>query len=123
SISVNITDKLPSGEVAGSKANADFQSYVSKITKETQEFNEVYELLTRQATQGGNRDSLKLVFDNAYEIYKDAMTDIRLKFFKSNTNSFVSLLILPEIAEYTQNYSLVDSLYNSLASDVKKTIS
>lgn len=122
-ILVNITDKLPSGKVTGSTANSDFQSYVSKITRETQEFNEVYELLTKQATQGGNRDSLKLVFDNAYQIYKDAMNDIRLNFFKSNTNSFVSLLILPEIAEYTQNYSLVDSLYNLLASGVKKTIS
>lgn len=122
-ISVVITDKLPSGKVTGSKANSDFQAYIGKAGKETQDFNEVYELLTQQATQGGNRDSLKLVFDNAYEIYKTAMNDIRLQFFQTNTNSFVSLLILPEIAAYTQDYNLVDSLYNLLSGEVKKTIS
>jgi peroxiredoxin len=120
-IQVNISDKLKNGKITGSKANAEFNSYLKKTSFDTQEFNEFYEGLKKKAMTGANRDSLQLVFENAYGLYKKSINDTRLSYFKSNPGSFVSLLILPEIAEYSQNYTLTDSLYNLLSSDIKKS--
>jgi len=119
-IEVVIADKLSSGKVSGSKADQDFKAYLSKARPETEEFNEFYKQLEQKVLKGQNRDSLQLVFQNAYEIYQNATHGIRLAFMKSNPDAFISLLLLPEIAEYSQNYTLVDSLFNTLSSDIKK---
>jgi peroxiredoxin len=119
-INVVIADRLSSAQVTGSKADKDFKAYLSKTAPNTQEFNEFYELMKRKAMNGGNRDSLQLVFQNAYEIYKKETHNIRLDFIRKNPNTFMSLLLLPEIAEYSQNYKLIDSIYNLLGSDIKK---
>lgn len=119
-INVVIADRLSSAKVTGSKADKDFKAYLSKTAPNTQEFNEFYELMKRKAMNGGNRDSLQLVFQNAYEIYKKETHNIRLDFIRKNPNTFMSLLLLPEIAEYSQNYKLIDSIYNLLGSDIKK---
>ncbi|MBC8053867.1 MAG: AhpC/TSA family protein [Sphingobacteriaceae bacterium] len=120
-ISVAVADKLSASKVSGSKADADFKSYLSKMSADTKGFNEFYQMLTQKAKQGANRDSLQLVFENAYGIYKRETHKIRLAYLKSNRDAFVSLLLLPEIAESSQNYQLVDSLFSSLSEAVKIT--
>ncbi|MEJ6980833.1 TlpA disulfide reductase family protein [Pedobacter sp. P351] len=119
-INIAIADKLSSAKVSGSKADKDFKAYLSKTAPSTQGFNEFYEIMRQKAMNGGNRDSLQLVFQNAYENYKKEMHDARLGFLKTNPDTFMGLLLLPEIAEYSQNYKLVDSLYDLLGSDIKK---
>jgi peroxiredoxin len=120
-IKVALAEKLNSSKITGSKADTDFKAYLNKMSSETREFNEFYQLLTQKAKLGGNRDSLQLVFENAYSTYKKDAQKIRLNFLQSNKDAFVSVLLLPEIAEYTQNYNLVDSLFNSLSDDIKKS--
>ncbi|MBC7914646.1 MAG: AhpC/TSA family protein [Pyrinomonadaceae bacterium] len=122
-ITVNITNTLSSAQVKGSKVNDDFKSYIKRTALSSSEFNEFYELLKLKAVKGVNRDSLQLVFEGAYSIYKKELNDIRLAYFKSNHNAFVSLLLLPEISEYTQNFKLTDSLYNLLSPEIKRTTS
>lgn len=119
-VQVAIADKLSTAKVTGSKPDQDFKAYLNKTKGDTQDFNEFYTQLEQQVMRGANRDSLQVVFQNAYEIYKRDMNNIRLDFIKSHPDAFISLLLLPDIAEYSQNYQLVDSLYNSLAADVKK---
>lgn len=119
-INVIIADRLSSAKVTGSKADRDFKSYLGKTAPNNKEFNEFYEMMKSKAMSGGNRDSLQFVFQNAYEIYKKETHTIRLNFIKDNPNTFMSLLLLPEIAEYSQNYKLIDSLYNLLGNDIKK---
>ena len=119
-IQVAISDKLSTSKVTGSKADQDFKAYLNKTKADTEDFNEFYTQLEQQVMRGANRDSLQVVFQNAYEIYKKDMNSIRLGFVKSHPDAFISLLLLPDIAEYSQNYQLVDSLYNSLTADVKK---
>ena len=119
-IQVAISDKLSTSKVTGSKADQDFKAYLNKTKADTEDFNEFYTQLEQQVMRGANRDSLQVVFQNAYEIYKKDMNNIRLGFVKSHPDAFISLLLLPDIAEYSQNYQLVDSLYNSLTADVKK---
>jgi len=118
---VTIDNDLPSAKVSGSAVNDEFKAYITKTTAATHEFNEFYELLKLDALKGKNRDSLQLVFENGYSIYRKEMNEIRLNYFKAHPASFVSLLLLPEIAEYSQDYKLTDSLYNSLSATVKST--
>lgn len=120
-LSVAISDKLPSAKVVGSKADLDFKAYLKKQSSDTNEFNELYLQLMEQAKKGASRDSLQLVFQNAYEIYKKEIQNIRLDFIKSNPTAFISVLLLPEVAEYSQDYKMVDALFNQLSADVRKT--
>lgn len=121
SLSVGLSEKLSASKLSGSKADLDFKAYLSKMSASTADFNEFYLMLEQKAKQGAKRDSLQFVFENAYREYKQETHHIRLAFLKSNPGAFVSVLLLPEIAEFSQNYGLVDSLFNLLSADVKKT--
>ena len=120
-IQVTVAGELSDAKVTGSKADSDFKAYLSRTNAGTQEFNEFYKSLESQVLKGASRDSLQLVFQNGYEIYQKEINDIRLSFIKANPNAFISVLLLPEIAAYSQDYQLVDSLFGLLGSEIKNT--
>jgi peroxiredoxin len=120
-ITIQLKNTLTASIVSGSKADVDFKEYIAKTSAETHEFNEFYKELEKKAMQGSSRDSLQLVFQNGYQTYNHAMNTIRLAYVKANPGSFTSLLLLPEIVEYSQNYNQIDSLYASLGDDIKKS--
>lgn len=119
-IAVAITERLNKGQVSGSPADIDFKSYLAVLSSSTQEFNEFYQLLEQKVKKGENRDSLQLVFQNAYAIYQKEVHEKRMSFIKAHPDAFISLLLLPEIAKYTEDYTLVDGLYNSLSPSIKQ---
>lgn len=120
-ISITIAEKLSSAKVKGSKADTDFKAYLKLISTDTKDFNEFYTLLKEKAMRGADKDSLQLVFENGYQTYKKETHNNRLAFIRSNPDAFISLLLLPEIAEYGQNYQLVDSLYSTLTTAIRQT--
>ncbi|HEX8376196.1 MAG TPA: redoxin domain-containing protein [Pedobacter sp.] len=122
-IAVVINDKLKTAKVSGSAADKDFKLYLSEVNPHTQDINRFYESVTQQVLKGANRDSLQNVFGAAYQDYQRETNDIRINFIKSHPNAFISLILLPEVAEFTKDYIFVDSLYNRLSDEIKKTAS
>jgi peroxiredoxin len=120
-IAISINTLLREAKVTGSKTNDDFMRYLASTRTETEGINELYLHLNQQAAAGASQDSLGLVFNNAYSVYNKAMNDIRYEFIKTNPDAFISLILLPEVASYTDNYSLVDSLFDNLAGQIKAT--
>ena len=123
SISIVIKDNLKTAQVSGSAADQDFKRYLSEVSPHTQDINRFYESVTQKVLTGANRDSLQKVFSAAYQDYENETNAIRIKFIKEHPGAFISLILLPEVGEYTKDYKLVDSLYNTLNADVRKTSS
>ncbi len=122
-IAVVISDKLKTAKVSGSAADKDFKLYLSEVNPHTQDMNRFYESVNQKVLKGANADSLKQVFMAAYQDYQKVTNDIRMNFIQEHPNTFISLILLPEVAEVTQDYNFADSLYNTLSDEIKKTSS
>ncbi|HEY0055338.1 MAG TPA: TlpA disulfide reductase family protein [Pedobacter sp.] len=122
-IAVVVNDKLKTAKVSGSAADKDFKLYLSEVNPHTLDINRFYESVSQQVLKGSNRDSLQKAFGAAYQDYQQETNVIRMNFIKAHPNAFISLILLPEVAEFTKDYLLVNSLYNKLSDDIKKTSS
>ncbi len=120
-ITINIPQGLLTAKVSGSKANTDFQLFYSQqksLQPEIEKFNQDAQLAQAAST---NIDSLRSVFLPRLESLQNSAARAQAKFVRANPSAFISLLILPEMAETSKSYLQADTLFHLLAEDVRNT--
>jgi peroxiredoxin len=118
-ISITITDKLSTAIVKGSQANIDFE----KFNKAQAPYTEVFSRLNQQAQaetgKGVAPDSLQIKYGPLFQKAQADLIRFQETFIVHNPKAYVSLLIIPQLAQLSQNYVRADSLFDQLDSKLK----
>jgi thiol-disulfide isomerase/thioredoxin len=119
-ISIHIKDKLSGATISGSKADEDIVNYTSGQAPYVQKVNSLNEIADQQSRKGVPLDSIVKTYG---PLIKDASRELyayQRSFVERNQSAFISVLLLPEIGRYTQNFleadSILDRLHPSLRS-------
>ena len=118
-IFVSVADKLSASIVKGSKANDDFQ----KFQKGQAKFSETFARLNAEAqaemAKGAPQDSLQSKYGPLFSGVQADMLRYQEAFIRQNPTAYISLLVIPQFGQLTQNYIKADSLFNLLDTKVR----
>ena len=121
SITVNLKGNFDSVVVRGSKAHDDFIKYYSHNKVQNSDFAAFVKELQKAASEGKNLDSLNALFRQRHSVFKEEENLGKISFIKGNPKAFISLALVKEIADETNNFGLADSLFQGLAKEIRAT--
>ena len=117
-IIIDIKDQLQTATIKGSAANDGAQ----KFTEGKSKFDEEISLLNNEAQtaaqNGISMDSLQAKYEPLFKAAQSDMLYFQEKFILENPNTYISLLLIADLARSGQNYIRADSLYNLLNSRI-----
>ena len=113
-ISVSIAAKLSASVVNGSQANDDFQKFQKDQAKFSETFNRLNTEAQAELTKGTSQDSLQAKYGPLFSQAQAEMLSFQESFIRQNPKAYISLLIIPQFGQLTQNYIKADSLFNLL---------
>lgn len=114
SITITIKDKLSSAVIGGSKANDDIVRYTTGQVPYMQKINALNEIADQQSRQGVPIDSIIKSYGSLLKDASRELSEYQQSFVKDNPSAFISLLLLPEIGRFTNNYLEADSILSKL---------
>lgn len=121
-ISIELKDTVwVAAPVKGSKAQDDVARYMQQQMPFTEKFNQLNMEAQQAQTNGTPLDSMYARFNPKFEQAQQQMAGFQKQFISKNPGAFISLLILPDVARITQNYTEADSLWNLLDAPIQKT--
>lgn len=118
-ISITIKEKLSDAVVKGSQANTDFEAFNQAQTKYTETFSRLNAEAQAEMGKGIPADSLQLKYGRLFKVAQDQMINFQESFIRQNPRAYISLLIIPQLAQLSQNYFKADSLFESLDPRIK----
>lgn len=118
-INIMITDKLSSAVVKGSQANIDFQKFNQSQSKYTEIFVRLNAEAQAEAEKGISQDSLQSKYGPLFENAQAGLIKFQEEFIIQNPKAYISLLIIPQLGQLTNNYLKADSLFNTLDTRIK----
>ena len=118
-INISISDKLATALVKGSKANEDFDRFNKSQAKYSEIFNRLNADAQADAGKGMAQDALQLKYGPLFKSAQTKLISFQESFITQNPKAYISLLIIPQLAQLTQNYVQADSLFNTLDAKVK----
>ncbi|WP_207426544.1 TlpA disulfide reductase family protein [Pedobacter sp. SYSU D00535] len=121
SVKIQVPSNIRASVVSGSKINSTFTRFLQSGSEQQENFHKFYQEVQQASSAGKNQDSLQTLFQERYAKFLEEQQKLKIGFLKDNKNSFVSLLVIKEVAESSQNYNKADSLFQLLAKEVKKT--
>ncbi|NEU08770.1 AhpC/TSA family protein [Flavihumibacter sp. R14] len=113
-ISVSISDKLSTALVKGSKANDDFQKFQKEQAKYSGSFTQLNAEAQAELSKGVSPDSLQVRFGPLFTKAQAELVKFQQSFVIRNPDAYISLLIIPQLGQLTQNFIKADSLFNLL---------
>ncbi len=120
-ITITIKDNLSSATVTGSKANDDIVKYTTGQVPYMQKINALNEIADQQSRQGIPIDSIVKSYGPLLKDASKELSDYQQSFIRENPSAFISLLLLPEIGRFSNNYFEVDSMLEKLDRSVKSS--
>ena len=118
-ISITIKDKLSAAVVKWSQAHDDFQKFNNGQAKYSETFTRLNTQAQAEAEKGVPADSLQRKYGPQYERAQAQLVKFQEAFIKQNPNAYISLLLIPQYGQLTNNYIKADSLFLSLDSRIK----
>lgn len=118
-IFVEITSVLADATVKGSKAQDDLFQYNTEQAPYSAKINAINQEAQRLSVGGIAADSIGRLFRIPFRDATKELADFQKKFVQKNTSSFISLLIISNIAGATNNYIEADNLLSGLGDDIK----
>ena len=113
-IVISVIDKLSGADVKGSKANADFQKFQKGQARYSEMFNRLNADAQAELTKGVSQDSLQTKYGPLFTKAQAEMLKFQESFIRENLKAYISLLLIPQFGQITQNYLKADSLFNLL---------
>ena len=113
-ITITIADKLSGALVKGSQANDDFQNFQKDQAKYSETFNRLNTEAQAELSKGVSQDSLQAKYGPLFNEAQKEMISFQESFIRQNPRAYISLLLIPQFGQLTQNYIKADSLLNSL---------
>lgn len=118
-IFVEITSVLADAIVKGSKAQDDLFQYNTEQAPYSAKINAINEEAQRLSVGGIAADSIGRLFRLPFRDATKGLADFQKKFVQKNTSSFISLLIISNIAGATNNYIEADNLLSGLSDEIE----
>lgn len=120
-ITIDIKGNLTDASVIGSKAHDDLIRYNSEQTPFSNKINAVNQEAQRISSSGIPADSVRSMFRIPFRDATNALTEFQKNFVKNNPSAYISLLIIPNIVNTTNNFKEAEELLNSLDDEVEST--
>lgn len=118
-ITVLISGALNTATISGSKAQDDVQKYTAAQAVFVQKFNRLNAEAQQAAQAGEPAESLQKRFMPAFKEAQQDLMSFQKTFIGQNPQAFISLLVIPELAQLSQDYVQADSLFNLLSAPIK----
>jgi peroxiredoxin len=120
-ISIQIKDKLSGATIGGSQANEDILNYTAGQVPYVQKINALNEIADQQSRQGMPLDSIVKMYGPLIKDASRELFEYQRSFVARNSSAFISLLLLPEIGRFTQNFLEADSILERLHPSIKSS--
>ena len=118
-IRIEIKDQLKTAKILGSAANDGAQKFTNGQIKFQEEVSRLNVEAQAAAQNGIPMDSLQRKYEPLFKAVQKDMTVYQEKFIRENLHSYISLMVITDLARATQNYMQADSLYNLLDNQLK----
>lgn len=119
-ISISIKKTLASAAVEGSTANDETVRYTIGQAPHIVKISALNEAVQQQAEQGVPVDSILKRYHAPLKRAEKELLAYQRQFVSNNSGAFISLLLVTEIAQSSNNYFEADSLFNSLEEEIRK---
>ena len=118
-IKIEIKGHLKTAKISGSAANDGFQKFQKGQSRFEEQFSKLNKEAQAAAQSGVPMDSLQRKYEPIFNAVQKEMTDYKMSFIRENSNTYISLLLVSDVARTTQNYIQADSLWNLLDYKIK----
>ena len=116
-ISVIISSQLSEAVIKGSKAQEDLLRYNNAQVPFAEKFNAINE----EAKQNPASVELSNEYSERLIKVKQAYILFQKEFIRQNPDAFISLLLIPEISQLSQNYIEAETIFNTLSPQIRAT--
>jgi peroxiredoxin len=118
-ITISIKEKLSDAIIKGSKAYDDMMRYTTEQSPYNAELNEINEKAQQQVMAGISPDSINALYRIPFKDATRSLLRFQKRFIISHPDAFVSLLLIPDIANASYNFFEADSLFKLLSAKNK----
>lgn len=111
---IRVGKPISASKISGSKTQDDMDRYSRGMGPFNQKWVQLNEEAVRLQASGLSQDSVWAKFRIPFKQAQQQVAKYQLEFIQSNTNSYLSLLLIPELAKYSSDFNQADSLFQSL---------
>jgi len=122
-ISIDIKGNLNDASVVGSKAHNDILRYNSEQAVYSNNLAAVNQEAQRLSSSGIRADSIRAMFRIPFRNATNAVTEFQKSFVKANPSAFISMLLIPNIVQATNDFYEGEELLKGLNDDIESGVS
>ena len=119
-ITVVVKNKLSDALVSGSKADVAFKAYNKNAAGLYSKAGQIVADFNKLKGTSANLDSAAQAAQHNYELILTQLEDLQKKTILSQSDDFLSLLLISQLAEHSGNYAQADSLFNTLSANIRQ---